>query len=705
MRISALAAGFFWLILSGSLPAALAVPAPDRSTPEAATSAFSFERSVFLLAEQALNAGNETSFRASRQILEGYPLQPYLDYRQLARNLSAADPEGIARFLEHHDDGPLARMLRNHYLNHLAKERDWPAFLRFAEYGGALSTELSCFRLQALHHTGRPQQALEAVEPIWLHGRSQPDACDPVLERWRAAGRLTPELGWQRLELAIEAGQTGLARYLRRYLSASDRVWADRWLDLEANPERVTRAGFTAAEHPAAGPMLERALLSRIRSAPEDAIATWRRDSATLGLSTEAQHRLLHALALRLAVRGRPETLPFMGGLPEAVFDDQLRQWQLRAALRDQDWNTVRHAVEGMTAATQNQATWQYWLGRALEQLGHEGSAQAAYREAAQHRNFHGFLAADRVGQPYRIAHRPLSVPAAVQAQVDAIPAMARMRELILLERFTEARREWSHLIDSLSNPEKEAAARRFADWGWHDRAIFTAARAQSWDDIDLRFPLAFAEPILEGAQAHKVDPAWAMAIARQESAFLHDVRSSAGALGIMQILPATGRSVATAAGVQIRNDRDILDPRTNARLGTHYLRRNLDGFGGHTMLSTAAYNAGASRVRSWLPKNGEMDPDIWAELIPFHETRDYIQRVFAYRILYALRLDQTPPALQSLLFPVTSVDQLAQARERHLWQLGANGTTQAALGAFCDAPGYTQVSCRDAETEIQTPN
>jgi soluble lytic murein transglycosylase len=161
-----------------------------------------------------------------------------------------------------------------------------------------------------------------------------------------------------------------------------------------------------------------------------------------------------------------------------------------------------------------------------------------------------------------------------------------------------------------------------------------------------------------------------------------------------MQIMPATGRSVASAAGVNIRNDNDILNPANNARLGTYYLRRNLDNFGGHSMLSTAAYNAGAHRVRSWLPATGQVDPDIWAELIPFHETRDYVQRVFAYRVIYAVRLGLTPPSLNALLFPVTAQEQLAQSRENHLTKLGLSGPLRVASREFCDAPGYTANTC-----------
>lgn len=684
MRIGPCAGKLLCLLVFGVIPVVHASASPD----------FSLERSLFLIAERALTQQDERGLIATREVLEEYPLLQYLEYRLLARNLSAAEPESIAEFLENHADGPLAGMLRNSYLDHLAKERDWRAFLRFAGDGTNLSTERTCFRMQALLNTGSLPAALDGIENIWLHGRSQPKACDAALNAWRAEGGLTSELAWQRLELAIAANQPALARYLRRYLAPTDSPWADRWLELEANPERLLQAGFRAGDHPVASRIVESAFQRWVPRDLEQALATWRTHGQRLDLEPEHQNRIQHAIALRLAVRKHPETLTFMASLPDATFDDQLRQWQVRAALHNQDWNTVLRAVDGMDPETQAEAPWQYWRGRALERTGNQDAALAAYRLAAQERNFHGFLAADRLGQPYRIGHEPLQVSAEVLDRIAHHPSILRMRELVLLERFPEARREWSHAIDRMSPAEQEAAARLFSEWGWHDRAIFTVARARSWGDIDLRFPLAFDDLILAGARDQEIDPAWAMAIARQESAFLHDVRSGAGALGIMQIMPATGRSVASAAGVRIRTNADILKPENNTRLGTYYLRRNLDGFGGHSMLSTAAYNAGAHRVRQWLPENGAMEPDIWAELIPFHETRDYVQRVFAYRIIYAVRLGLTPPSLDTLLFPVTPLDRLAQSRESHLASLGIVGPALVSTRDFCDAPGYTSARC-----------
>ncbi|OOC50331.1 MULTISPECIES: transglycosylase SLT domain-containing protein [Thioalkalivibrio] len=652
-----------------------------------------FERSLYLLAERALNRGDMTAYRAARSTLTGYPLTPYLDYRDLARNLNRADPDAVRRFVREHDDTPLAARLHGSYLTHLAREEQWGAYLEFLDSDRSLSVEQDCNRRQALLETGERDAALEDVESIWLHGQSRPSACDPALKAWRDAGGLTGELAWDRFVLAVEAGQTGLARYLRRYLDRDDRPWAERWLDLASQPARVVEADFDAGAHRSAEALMERAFTRWIRQDLDAALEGWEKDGRDLGLSSESAGRVQHALALRLALRYRPEALDFMAALEPEVFDTQLRQWQVRAALYERDWEVVMDAIRAMDRDVRDEAAWQYWYARALEQIESLEAARGFYERAARERNFYGFLAADRLGQPYRIGHQPLVLEDGQRAAMRTHAGMQRMRELVRLDRNAEARREWTHAVADMDTAELEAAARTFADWGWHDRAIFTAARARNWDDIELRFPLAFDDLIVAGAREQGIDPAWAMAIARQESAFLYDVRSGAGALGIMQVMPATGRSIASAAGVRVNSDWDILDPATNARLGTYYLRRNLDRFGGHSMLSSAAYNAGAHRVSSWLPEDRAMDPDIWAELIPFSETRDYIRRVFAYRILYAVRLGQEPPSLATLLYPVTPQDGLAASRERHLATLpGEAGITLSR--AFCDAPGYTDNAC-----------
>ncbi|MFP4161309.1 MAG: transglycosylase SLT domain-containing protein [Ectothiorhodospira sp.] len=649
------------------------------------------QRETYLRAESALERGDQTAFHEHLKSLGDYPLRPYLLQADLEARLEQAPEDEIRRFLERWGDTPPGQRLHRRWLGHLADEGRWKAFLE--DYEDGLGTPLACQRRTALLRTGQRKAALEGVEGLWLVGYSQPKACDPVFDAWREAGGLTTELAWERFTLAVEAGQTRLARYLTRYLADTDAPWADRWLALRQDPERITEADWRADDHPRAGRILEDTLRRLARREPREALAAWETegDAQAWGLSRETALEIRRYIALRLTLREMADALPHLETLPDAVFDDQLRAWQARAALSVRDWQAVAETITRMSTQARDEDRWRYWHARALERLGDRDSAHRLYAQVARERNFYGFMAADRIQAPYRIGHRPLEVS---QSRLQAVlerPGLQRAMELHALGRIIDARREWLPLQRRLDDRDLLAAASLAHRRGWHDRAIFTVARAGHFDDIDLRFPLVHADLFREKADAQGIDPAWAMAVARQESAFMADARSHAGALGVMQIMPATGRAMAPRVGLRLDHPFRLLDPGVNVSIGTYYLRRNLDRFGGHPMLSTAAYNAGAGRVDRWLPGEA-MAADIWAELIPYAETRKYVRRVLAYRVLYEVRMGHDPTTLSSLLPPITPADRLMRVDLAHQDRWGGDGDT--ARTPICDAPGYTERTC-----------
>ncbi|SFM59977.1 soluble lytic murein transglycosylase [Ectothiorhodospira mobilis] len=679
MPIPARLAGLLLTFIALSLPA-LASPTEPASL-----------REHFLAAETALEQGDRGAFRRHLAALGDYPLRPYLLQADLDARLERADAKEIRNFLDRWGDTPPGQRLRARWLGHLADEGRWRAFLR--DHADGLGTPLACRHRTALLRTGQRQAALEGVEELWLVGHSQPGACDPVFDAWREAGGLTPDLAWERFVLAMASGQTGLARYLTRYLSADDTPWARRWLELHRDPQGITQVDWRADLHPRAGVVLEDSLRRLARQEPRQALAAWEAAEDRWGLPRQAALELRRYIALRLTLREMADALPHLETLPDHVFDDQLRAWQTRAALSVQDWQAVAEAITRMSPEAREEAPWRYWHARALEQLGDRESARRLYGQVAQERNFYGFLAADRIQAPYRIGHRPLQISATRLQSVAERPALQRALELHALGRIIDARREWYPLQQELQGRDLLAAAQLAHEQGWHDRAIFAVARAGHFDDIDLRFPLVHTGLFRDKANAQGIDPAWAMAVARQESAFMADVRSHAGALGLMQIMPATGRAMAPHVGLQLGHPFRLLEPEVNVSIGTYYLRRNLDRFGGHPMLSTAAYNAGAGRVDRWLPGDRPLAADIWAELIPYAETRKYVRRVLTYRVLYEVRMGQTPTTLSSLLPPIPPADRLMQSATAHQARWQGEGTGPART-PICDAPGYTERPC-----------
>ncbi|SIT68605.1 soluble lytic murein transglycosylase [Ectothiorhodosinus mongolicus] len=652
------------------------------------------QRALFLAAETALEQGQRTRFNDLSAELSDYPLLPYLEYAALKRQLSRATPKAIESFAERWPDSPLAPRLRQAWLQSLADRQQW-TLLAEADVSGA-STTILCTQRQALLRLGRRDEALQGVEDLWRVGRSQPRACDSVFEAWRAQGGPDTDLGWARFTLAMQEHQLGLARYLRRYLSEADRPSAEQWLRLAEHPTELRRQTQSALENPhwvtITPPLMQRLA----RRDPRQALEIWEQRQSDWALPEDVALDLERFIAFRLTLRERNGALNHLASLRPEVFDDTLRQWQLRSALSIGDWETVLLASQSMSHEAQQQAIWQYWRARALEATGERAAARESYALAAEQRNYYGFLAADRLQQAYRLGHRPLVVDADALAQVSTMAPLQRALELKALDRDIDARREWLALQNQINGqPDALVAAAHLAHLsGWHDRAIFAVARAQEFDDIDLRFPMAFADLIAQHASAQGINPAWAFAVTRQESAFMTDAHSSAGALGLMQIMPHTGRTMGRTLGTPVSHRLQLLDPELNIRIGAAYLKRNLENFGGHVILSTAAYNAGARRVRQWLPETGAMDADIWVELIPFAETRQYVQRILAYQLIYELRLGQELTTLSRLMPPITSMDDLPASRLAHYQLWASDNAPGLPVAIVCDAPGYNETPC-----------
>lgn len=224
-----------------------------------------------------------------------------------------------------------------------------------------------------------------------------------------------------------------------------------------------------------------------------------------------------------------------------------------------------------------------------------------------------------------------------------------------MLGEAPEARRQWAYATAPLDERGLAIAATLAQEWGWHDRAIRTANRADALDDLELRFPIAYRDVVEASARAYDLDPGWIYGVMRQESMFVPDARSPAGALGLMQLMPRTGKLVARELNMGHMPASRILDIENNVKLGAGYLRRMLDQNGGNVMLATASYNAGPHRVRQWLPADGAMSADVWANSIPYSETRDYVKNVMTFTTIYEHRLGAKPTRLSARMRDVVS--------------------------------------------------
>lgn len=611
------------------------------------------QRQQFLVAREALEAGDEESFINLAEGLRDYPLHHYLHYWQLLKSLPEQNPETINEFLTVYSDTPLAWPLRKARLHQLAREERWQDYL--ALYRNNRHAELRCYYHYAQLMTGKQDAVWRGAEQLWLVGHSQHEACDPLFKAWERVGGITDDLRWRRIKLAMENGHTGLANYLAKPLNDSDREWVTLWRQVKANPEKISSSDRLQKDTELTRLIVLQGLKKMASRSPEMAAELWLKLEPHYAFTPKQRDAIVRSIALNFAFDADVNALEWFERLSHQARDNTVVTWAVRSALRHYRWEQVLAWLGELPEQQRQAPSWQYWQGRAYESLRKNGKAKHHYQNAATTRTYYGFLAADRLNEPYNLDHIPLKVDEQILERLRHHPGLQRAHELYLLQLLDEARREWEYAIRRMNREEQLAAGKLAHEWQWHDRALLTLAKAGYFDDLEIRFPLVYSDKIFRGAASNAIDPAWVFAVARQESALVPDARSRVGALGVMQLMPGTGRKIADQLNTKIESKQHLMLPEINIRFGSYYLRNVLEQFDHNPVLATAAYNAGPHRVRKWYPEQGSLAADIWVETLPFRETRQYLRRVLAYTVFYDhrlerdfIRLTQRMPAIRS---------------------------------------------------------
>ncbi len=596
------------------------------------------QRVLFLEAKKALENKDFEVFSRNIQQLQDYPLYPYLTYWQLRANLEEQPAATIEAFLTTNKHLPVASLLRSAWVRHLAKEKRWKELLHFYRGGG---TEMQCRLHTAQMHTGNKKEAWAGAQKLWLVGRLQPDTCDELFKGWEAAGNITRELRWERIELAMEKGNTGLARHLASPLNEKDRDRVTLWRRVYNDPTLIERSKELKPDNMENRRIIIHGLKRLARKEPEKAASLWRKIEGRYKFNAPQSHAVGRAIARNFAYDGDTRALIWFAQLPTKAISQDDRTWAVRLALRHSNWKAAQAWIEAMPVKERNSVRWQYWQARINEQLGDKKQAEHLYFTASGDRGYYGFLAADQIEADYNLDHKPVEVEPAALKALKETPEMVRAHELYMLLLTTDARREWERAVAKMNNQQRLVAGKLADEWKWYDTALITLAKARYFSDLDIRFPLAHNDAVTREAGNRDLDPSWVYAVARQESAMKPDARSPAGAMGLMQLMPSTGKAVAKKLKFPISDSEQLMVPATNIRLGAYYLRQVLDRFNDNPVLATAAYNAGPHRVSKWFPQEGTLDADIWVENMPFHETRQYVRRVMAYSVFYDQRLDK----------------------------------------------------------------
>lgn len=612
------------------------------------------QRQLFLKAENLLRNNKRQQFRQHLSQLNSYPLLPYLIYADYKTRLGYLSPQQIDSFNQRFSDTPIAKRLNNQWLIHLAKNRRWQMFLE--HYPGNGGAELDCYAVRALYHSGKKERALSKVKPLWLVGKSQPKACDSLFRTWQESSHFNPEFAWQRFQLAMERGKYRLARYLIRLTEGKQKQLAEQWYQLRSQPEKINHFNLTRQPAELAKKIVRFSIKRLARYNAALAWKSWETLSKKYDFDSKEVIAIERSLALASLLQKEELNRPELTQIISNPGNSDLQERRIRAAIAVGDWQAIQQWLRRLSPQLQATPRWEYWSIRAAEELDTEPNkvVLSRYTELAGQRHYYGFLAADRVGSDYQLNHQKIDLMSVQVITLQTIPAFIRARELFLLNRTVDARREWRQATQRMNTQQLAQAAKLAAEWGWHDRAIHTVAQTPYRDDLELRFPLPHQQHVINEAERHQIDPAWVMAVIRQESAFMPDARSSRGALGLMQIMPRTGREIGRLLKSPLHNTANLLQSDLNIKFGAAYLKRNLNRLQNNLVSATAAYNAGYGNVRKWLPKKEGIEADRWVETIRFNETRNYVQNIMAYAAIYdqrlnrpSIRLSERMPAIQ----------------------------------------------------------
>jgi len=587
-----------------------------------------------LAARAAFDKGDKAKLAAAAARLNGHVLAPYVTYWQLKLGLDDASPASVRSFLDRYPNTPLADRLRADWLKSIGRKSLWD---RFAEdYGtpvsGSDDVELAC--LTVLFKWQRDgDAALADAVPLWFTGSATPDACEPAFSALLARGSLTPADQRARMRLASEANNVRVAQAVASALPAKERLTERDFSGVAKDPLGALAKGGFAWSNPGER---ELALYALERAARADAAAARSAWVKWRDRLPEADRRYGNArLAYHAARQLNPAANDYFREAGDVKLSPEAQAWRVRAALRARAWEDVLAATDAMPPTQQQESAWRYWRARALTELGRADEGRLLMASLTVETNFYGILATESLGQKFVVpASTPLEPPPAALAAFGARPEVRRVVKLVELDMRAESVREWIYIVRGLSDDELLLAADYARRTGLYDRAINTAERTQARHDFGLRYLAPYRNEFDAAARAHDIDVAFLYGIARQESRFNLDIVSSAGAVGLMQLMPGTARWVAKQMNRADYRPARIGEPETNTQFGAFYFKYWLDRLDGMPALAAAAYNAGPGRAQAWRPV-APLEGAIWVETIPFNETRDYVKKVLANAQIY----------------------------------------------------------------------
>ncbi len=595
------------------------------------------EDALFMSAREAYQQGDVERLNRLSPSLESHVLWPYVAYWQFKVGPGDPTPSQWQQFLASQAESLITQRARGDLIRAAVKTQDWEAVEREFAAFELDDPEVRCLNLRA-RLARKDALALGDAKQMWAQPAVQGDSCTELFEDLIRGNQLNEADLWARVRPLLESNNVTAAKHIFKYFPPAKRPSKKVWDALAHNPTKFLQhkalSLTTRTERELAGFAMYRTALSL----PELAHERWLQIKARYP-KDEREYGWAQ-LAAAGAFKHRPAAQDWFKEAGSTALSERQLSWKVRSAIRASDWQGLAQTIDGMPEKDRQIATWRYWRARAYAREGKSAEANLMLSALSTEHNFYGQLAAEELGTAPTTLPEGLEVTHEDLQIVTQNMGLRRALKLFELDLRYEAVLEWRWNIRRLDDRQLLAAAEMARRVGWFDRTIDTAERTKQAHNFRLRFPLPYREVFSVYSERQGIDEAWVYGLVRQESRFAPQIRSSAGAMGLMQLMPATASQVARRAGLGPVGRADITVVDTNVSLGTYHLRELMDLLDNRPVLASAAYNAGLSRVRDWQPANA-MDGAVFAETIPFSETRDYVKKVMSNTMYYARVLGQ----------------------------------------------------------------
>jgi soluble lytic murein transglycosylase len=615
-------------------------------------SSISGDDQIFVQLREAARANDAARAAQLAALIPNYPAQSYVEYFALKPQLydSSGHPRIdapdalVLSFLQRHDGEAIADRLRNDYLVVLGARHDWKDFdAQYARFVLNDDTQVKCYALESRAAQG--ENVAEAARALLVKPKWYGDGCVDLITALAANQQFTTDDVWQQIRLAYEQNESDTGSKIADALGTAK---PDPTLFDQATSAPPLLLANGVQPDNTSHQLALLAITVMARNDASAAAATF----ATIAPSLTLAERAIGwgTIAYEGAAHQLPSAVDWFRLSANAPLSYPAYEWRTRSALLAGDWTMVRWSIEQMPAALRNQPAWVYWYGRALEQNGDKAQADQAFEKIDSGIDFYGQLATEELGRKITVPPKTEVTDEEVEA-ASQNPGFALARRFYALNLRLEGNREWNWQLRNMTDRQLLAAAEYARRIQLYDRTVNTADRTQTEHDFSLRYLSPFRDIVEHDAQSNGLDVEWAYGLIRQESRFIIDAQSGVGAGGLMQLMPGTAQMVARKIGLGPISREQMNDINTNILLGTSYLSMIYNQFDGSAVLATAGYNAGPGRSRQWQAAlRRPVEGAIFAETIPFNETRDYVKNVLSNTVYYAALFEGRPQSLKARL-------------------------------------------------------